>query len=70
MNWQFVSQKAPSFTAFFVGLVFLALAALDVRHRYFHLSVVLVALFYGYRQWKKRDTPFEKRERELRRKNL
>ncbi len=70
MNWQFVSQKAPSLTAFLVGLVFLALAALDVRHRYFHLCVVLVALFYGYRQWKKRDTPFEKRERELRRKNL
>ncbi len=65
-----LSQKGSSLVAFFIALVFLVLAYLDVRYRYFLLCVAVLALIYGYRQFKKRDTPFERHERELRRKTM
>ena len=70
MIWETVAQKSSSLIAFFIALLFLVFAVLDVRYRYFHLCVAIVAFVYGYRQFKKRDTPFERRERELRRKAL
>lgn len=56
--------------AIVAGLIFIAFAFLHSQFRYFHLCVAIVAFVYGYRQFKKRITPFEKRERELRRKTL
>jgi hypothetical protein len=70
MIWEMLSQKGTSILAFIVGLVFLVLAFFDARYRYFHLCVSVLAFLYGYRHLRKRDTPFEKRERELRRKTL
>jgi len=49
-----------------VGLAFIAFAFLFSQYRYVHLCVAIVALLYAYKQFKKRDTPFEKREREIR----
>ena len=65
-----LSQKGSSYIAFFIALVFLVLALLDVRYRYFFLCVAILTFIYGCRQFKKRDTPFERRERELRRKTM
>ena len=56
--------------AMVIGLIFIAFSYLHSPYRYFHLCVAIVAFVYGYRQFKKRDTPFERRERELRRKAL
>lgn len=56
--------------AMVIGLIFIAFSYLHGPYRYFHLCVAIVAFVYGYRQFKKRDTPFERRERELRRKAL
>lgn len=70
MIWEILAQKSTSFIAFFFALVFLVFAVFDVQHRYFHLCVALLAFIYGYRKLKKRDTPFERHERELRRKDL
>jgi predicted membrane protein len=63
-------QKGPSLTAFFITLVFLVFAFFYIQYRYLHLAVAVLAFIYGYRQLKKHDTPFEKRERELRRKTM
>jgi len=70
MLLQRLSQKGSSFIAFFIALVFLVLALLDVRYRYFFFCVAALGLIYGYRQFKRRDTPFERHERELRRKTM
>jgi 4-hydroxybenzoate polyprenyltransferase len=70
MNWERISEKSASLMAFVVGLGFLVAAFFDSQYRYFHLVVAILALYFGYRQFKKRDTPFQKRERELRRKRL
>jgi hypothetical protein len=68
MEW--ISQKGTSLMAFVVGLGFIGIAFIDSQYRYFHLCVSVLAFIYGYRQFKKRDTPFERREREMRRKTL
>ncbi len=56
--------------AFAVGLGFIGIAFLDSQYRYFYLCIAIIALVYGYKQFKKRDTPFERREREIRRKTM
>lgn len=70
MIWERLAQKGSSYTAFFFSLLFVVFAVADARYRYFHVCVAILAFIYGYRQFKKRDTPFERRERELRRKNM
>ena len=65
-----LAQKTTSLTAFFIALMFLVFAFFYVQYLYFHLCIAILALIYGYRQLKKRDTPFEKRERELRSKRM
>jgi predicted membrane protein len=70
MIWERLSQKGTSFIAIFIALVFLVFAFFDIRYRYFHLCIAVLALIYAYRQFKKRDTPFERHERELRRKTM
>jgi 4-hydroxybenzoate polyprenyltransferase len=53
-----------------IGLLFIAFAFFHSQYRYFHLCVAVVAFIYGYRQFRKRYTPFERRERAMRRKTL
>jgi predicted membrane protein len=65
-----LAQKGTSLTAFFIALMFLVFAFFYIQYRYLHICIAVLALIYGYRQLKKRDTPFEKRERELRRKTM
>ena len=65
-----LSQKGPSLAAFFIALLFLVFAFFYIQYRYLHICIAVLAFIYGCRQLKKRDTPFEKRERELRRKTM
>jgi hypothetical protein len=67
---EWISEKGTSLIAFIVGLGFVLTAFLDRHYRYFHILMAILALVYGYRQFKKKDTPFERRERELRRRRL
>jgi hypothetical protein len=67
MNIRSISEKSPALLAIIVGLGFLGMAYLDAQYRYFHLAVALVAFWYGIRRLSRKETPFEKRERELRR---
>jgi len=70
MNLSWLSEKGAGLTAAVVGLAFIALSFLHVQYRYFYFCVAIVVFLYSYRQFKKRDTPFEKHERELRRKTM
>jgi 4-hydroxybenzoate polyprenyltransferase len=70
MNLEWISQKGTSLMAIIVGLGFVIIAYLDSQYRYFYLCIAIVAFIYGYKQFKRRDTPFEKREREIRRKEM
>jgi len=65
-----LSRKGPSLTAFFIALMFLVFAFFYIQYRYVHIFIAVLAFIYGFRQLKKRDTPFEKRERELRSKRM
>jgi len=67
MNLTWISEKSPGLVAIVIGLGFLGIAYLDAHYRYFHLAVALTALYFGYRRITRHETPFEKRERELRR---
>jgi predicted membrane protein len=53
-----------------VALALIFMALFDSRYRYLYLCVAIFLMIYGYRKIKKRDTPFERRERELRRKTM
>jgi 4-hydroxybenzoate polyprenyltransferase len=70
MNLGWISEKGASLTAFAVALGLLATAFFYSQYRYFFICVAVVALAYGYRHLKKQDTPFERHERELRRRTL
>jgi 4-hydroxybenzoate polyprenyltransferase len=70
MNLEWISQKGAGLTALVVGLIFGFMAFFDSQYRYFYLCIAVLALIYGYKKLKKQDTPFQRRERELRRKNL
>ena len=70
MNWEWISEKSTSLMAGIAGLIFIAVALLDSRYRYFFLCAAVIAFYYAYKRYKKRDTPFEKHEREIRRKRL
>ncbi len=70
MNMEWISEKGSSLICFAITLGFIGLSFIHSEYRYFHLVVALIALVYGLKQFKRRDTPFEKHERELRRKSL
>jgi hypothetical protein len=70
MIWEWIAEKGTSLLAFLVGLGFVGMAFLDAQYRYFHLCIALMAVAYGYKLLKKRSTPFEKHEREMKRKQL
>jgi hypothetical protein len=70
MNIVWISEKGPSLMAFVIGLGFIGIACIESQYRYLFLILAILAFFYGYKQLKRRDTPFERREREIRRKSL
>ncbi len=70
MNLGWISEKSASLMAFVVVLGLLAAAFLFSEYKYFFFCVALVVFAYGFKQLKKQDTPFEKRERELRRRTM
>jgi hypothetical protein len=70
MNMEWISEKGASLTAFLVGLGFIVVSIVSSQYRYLFICIAICFLVYGYRQFKKRATPFEKHERELRRRRL
>jgi hypothetical protein len=68
MNLEWISRKGTSLMAFVIMLGLIVIAFLDARYRYFYLAVAVVAFLYGCRQLRKHDTPFERHERNIRRK--
>ena len=70
MNWDWVAEKSTGLMSFLVGLGFVGASLLHGRYRYFYLFIALLAILYGFKQLKKHDTPFERHERDLRRRKL
>jgi hypothetical protein len=71
MIWEWIAAKSTSLMALLIGIVFFGLAWLDgASVRYFCFCVALLAICYGLKQLRKHDTPFQKHEREIRRKQL
>jgi 4-hydroxybenzoate polyprenyltransferase len=68
MNLEWISNKGERLLAIAAGLGFMIVALFNDRYRYFFLCVGIIAFVYAYKKFKKRDTPFERREREIRRK--
>jgi hypothetical protein len=70
MNIEWVSEKSASLISFAIALIVLALAFAYPDYRYVFICVAIVGFAYGYKQFRKQDTPFERHERELRRRTL
>jgi hypothetical protein len=68
MEW--IAKNGQSLMALIVGLGFIGIAYLDNEYRYFHVCVAIIAFVYGYRQLRRHDTPFQRHEREMRRKQM
>jgi hypothetical protein len=70
MNMEWIAQKGSSLTAFAVAIGLLGLSFYHSQYRYLYLCVALAVFVCGIKLFKKRETPFERRERELRRNRL
>jgi hypothetical protein len=70
MIWQWIAEKSASMLAFVIALGFIGMGCYYSQYRFVCFCIALIAIAYGYKQLKKRDTPFERREREMRRKSL
>ena len=70
MIWEWIAEKGTSLLAFLIGIGLIGISFLEPQYRYFFLCVAVVSIWYGYRQLKKHATPFERREREMKRKQL
>jgi len=70
MNMEWIAEKGTSLLAFIIAAGLIGIAALDAQYRYLYICVAIIFFVYGYRRLKKRDTPFQRREREMRRKNM
>jgi hypothetical protein len=70
MNWEWISQKGSGLVAIVIGAGCVVIACFNAQYRYLFACAAVAAFWYAFRQLRKRDTPFEKRERELRRKTL
>jgi hypothetical protein len=70
MIWEWVAEKGTSLLAFLVGLGFIGVSFLDPQYRYFFLCLAIVVIAYACKRYKKHDTPFEKRDREMKRKQM
>lgn len=70
MFWEWIAQKGTSLLSFLIGLGFIGVSFLDPRYRYFFLCLAVVSIAYGFKQYRKHDTPFERHEREMKRKRM
>jgi hypothetical protein len=70
MIWEWMAVKGPSLIAFLVGIGLIGIAYLEIQYRYFFVACAIIAFVYGYKQLRRHDTPFQKHEREMRRKQM
>jgi hypothetical protein len=70
MIWEWVAEKGTSLLAFLIGLGCIGVSFLEPQYRYFFLCLAVLALIYGCKKYRKHDTPFERHEREMKRKQL
>ena len=70
MIWDWIAEKSTSLTAFLIALGFILVASFYGRFRFVCICIALIAAAYGCKQLRKRDTPFQRQEREMRRKQL
>ena len=66
INMKWIVEKASALIAAAVALGFIAAAYFGRQYRLFYVAVAVLALLYSSRKFRKKDTPFERRERELR----
>jgi len=66
MKLMWMWDKAPSLVAFVIGLGLIGIALLDAQYRYLYILLAIVAFYYGYRYLRRKETPFERKEREMR----
>ena len=66
MKKLWVNEKMPSLLAFLIGFGLIGVAILDSQYRYFYILLGIMAFYYGLRNWKRKETPFERKEREMR----
>jgi hypothetical protein len=59
-------ENTSSVLAFVVGIGFIVVAFLDAQYRYLYLLLAILAFYYGYRRFGHKETPFERKEREMR----
>jgi 4-hydroxybenzoate polyprenyltransferase len=67
---EWIAEKSASVIAFLIALVFIGLGFYSPQFRWICICIALIAIVYGYKQLKKHDTPFQRQEREIRRKRL
>ncbi len=70
MIWDWIAEKSTGLMAFLVALAFICVAFFYYQFRFVCICVALIAIVYGCKQMKKHDTPFERHEREMKRKQL
>jgi hypothetical protein len=70
MIWDWIAEKSTSLMAFLIAIGFIIIAIFYNQFRFICICIALIAVAYGYKQLKKHDTPFQKHEREMRRKRL
>jgi hypothetical protein len=70
MIWEWIAEKGTSLFAFLIGLGLIGASFLDPQYRYFFLCLAVLAIAFGCKRYKQHDTPFEKREREMKRKQM
>lgn len=68
MEW--IAQKSTGLMAFIIGLGLIAVALFYRNYMYFFFCLAIIAFVYGYRQFRRHDTPFQRHEREMRRKTM
>ncbi len=70
MIWDWIAEKSTALTAFLVALAFICAAFFYYQFRFIFICLALIAIAYGFKQMKKHVTPFQRHEREMRRKQL
>ena len=66
MKMIWIYEKMPSLLAFLIGLGLIGISILDSQYRYLCILLGISAFYYGYRYLKRKETPFERKEREIR----
>ena len=70
MIWEWIAVKGPSLAGFLLGLALIGVACLERQYRWLFICLALVAFIYGFKQFRRHDTPFQRHERETRRKTM